>query len=516
MPAIHVDDVWKKYNRRFTGSAWYALEDLARRMLARPAQSTELLPGDFWAVQNANFTIERGESVGIIGNNGAGKSTLLKLMMRRLTPTRGRVTTEGKIAAITELGLGFNPLLSGRENVYFNSALLGLPRSRTAELFDSIVAFADLAEFIDSPVQSYSTGMRARLGYAVAAHLQPDILLIDEVFAVGDLSFRRRCRQHLKTFHEQRGTLILVAHDMQAIQTLCERAIVIHHGRLVFDGPATDAIHFYVELSAELDHAELTGAAAPEVPSTSADARQTAPAPLDSTQWESAAEVPGDEPVPQPETADEPITRGGEAIYFGDLENDPATRPNPQPDSEPAADLVGAVARCAAADPEGVPDAEPLERAEVKTALATAAVAIRSVGIEAASGGELRYGEPARVFVVFEVFEPLEAIVCGFTLCTADLSTHIATVLTGIDDRTLSVGPGRHVWRGTIDRLSLRAGRYAMKVGLGEAATGAALADVGWESRPHFFQVTEPPSQSGNIRTWIRDLVGMDCEWEMS
>lgn len=200
-----------------------------------------------WALKGVNFEINAGETVGFIGANGAGKSTLLKILSRITDPTEGEVKLRGRLASLLEVGTGFHPELTGRENVYLNGAMLGMSRAEIRSKFDEIVAFAELENFLDTPVKYYSSGMYVRLGFAVAAHLDPEILVVDEVLAVGDTAFQKKCLGKMGDFGRAGRTVLFVSHNIGAVETLCQRGIVLRSGQLVFDGIAKDAIHHYME-----------------------------------------------------------------------------------------------------------------------------------------------------------------------------------------------------------------------------------------------------------------------------
>jgi lipopolysaccharide transport system ATP-binding protein len=199
----------------------------------------------FWALQDISFEIMEGESVGIIGHNGAGKSTLLKILSRITEPTKGRAEIYGRLGSLLEVGTGFSHELTGRENLYLSGAILGMQKAEIERKFDQIVAFAEIEEFIDTPVKHYSSGMYVRLAFAVAAHLEPDILLIDEVLSVGDLAFQRKCMEYAKRLQEQHTTMLFVSHNMFAIKAMCNRVIYISGGQVRFDGAPEDAIQLY-------------------------------------------------------------------------------------------------------------------------------------------------------------------------------------------------------------------------------------------------------------------------------
>ncbi len=201
---------------------------------------------EFEALRDINFTIQRGETVGIVGRNGSGKSTLLQIICGTLAPSTGDVRVRGRVAALLELGAGFNPEFTGRENVYLNGSVLGLTRSEIDKRFDEIAAFADIGEFIEQPVKSYSSGMAMRLAFSVMAHVDADILIIDEALAVGDAFFTQKCMRYLREF-KSRGTLLFVSHDSSAVTGLCERAVWLDHGRQQACGTAKEVVHAYLE-----------------------------------------------------------------------------------------------------------------------------------------------------------------------------------------------------------------------------------------------------------------------------
>ena len=197
---------------------------------------------DFWALRDIDLTIAQGETIGLIGRNGSGKSTLLKCLAGILQPTEGTIRTEGRLAALLELGAGFHPELTGRENVYLNASILGLSRRDVERRFDEIVDFAELETFIDNQVKHYSSGMYVRLGFAVAVNMEPDILLVDEVLAVGDEAFQRKCLDRVKRFQREGRTIVLVTHDVERVRQICDRAGVLEDGRMISLGPAGEAI----------------------------------------------------------------------------------------------------------------------------------------------------------------------------------------------------------------------------------------------------------------------------------
>jgi len=201
--------------------------------------------GEFWALQDVSFDIRHGENVGVLGLNGAGKSTLLKVLSRVTTPTSGDAQIDGRLGSLLEVGAGFHGELSGRENVYLYGAILGMNRAEIARKFDAIVAFAEVGDFIDTPVKRYSSGMYVRLAFSVAAHLEPDILLLDEVLSVGDLPFQRKCIEFAKGLQRRQATILFVSHNMFSIKTMCDRVIYLRRGQVAFDGPTEKGIELY-------------------------------------------------------------------------------------------------------------------------------------------------------------------------------------------------------------------------------------------------------------------------------
>ncbi len=207
----------------------------------------------FWAVRDVSFTIRPGESVALIGSNGAGKSTLLRMLCGLGRPTAGRTRVEGRVTALLDLGVGFHPMLSGRENVYVSGVISGLREAEVRERFDEIVEFAEIGPFIDQPLRTYSAGMQLRLAFAVSMHVEPDVLIIDEALAVGDSHFQQKCLERLEGFRSAGKTLLMVAHDMGLVRAFCDRAIWMRRGQLVADGPVEVVTDAYMETSGGVD-----------------------------------------------------------------------------------------------------------------------------------------------------------------------------------------------------------------------------------------------------------------------
>ena len=262
-PIISVENLSKRYliehspndqgHKRYTALRdviGFEIHNFADKLLAsargRPAfhnRQTE----EFWALRNVSFTIEEGEVLGIIGRNGAGKSTLLKVLSRITEPTEGRVTLRGRVASLLEVGTGFHPELTGRENIYLNGAILGMTRAEIHKKFDEIVAFAGVEKFLDTPIKRYSSGMYVRLAFAVAAHLEPEILVVDEVLAVGDVEFQKKCIGKMDEVSRQEGrTVLFVSHNMAAISEMVDRALLLDAGSIVIDGSVAEAVSTYL------------------------------------------------------------------------------------------------------------------------------------------------------------------------------------------------------------------------------------------------------------------------------
>lgn len=237
-PVIHLENVSVRF--RLPKERIYSVKEFVIRWLQR-----RVVYHDFFALTDVNLDVMPGEVFGVIGHNGAGKSTLLKVIARVLRPTKGRVRLRGHISPLLELGAGFDPELTGRENVYLNGAILGYKKADIKKRFDRIVAFAGLEEFIDSPIRNYSTGMTSRLGFSIATDVRPEVLIVDEVLSVGDAEFQKKSKARIEEFRAKGSTILLVTHDMEVVQNMCQRVLWLEHGKVRMSGQANDVLDVY-------------------------------------------------------------------------------------------------------------------------------------------------------------------------------------------------------------------------------------------------------------------------------
>lgn len=269
--AVEALGVGKKFAKSLSQALRYGVGDIGREFLLNEGATGVLRPGEFWALDDVSFQVRRGEALAVIGRNGSGKSTLLKLLYGLIKPDAGEILIRGRMAALIELGAGFDPLLSGRENVYINASILGLSREEVSEVLPAIVDFSGLRDFMETPVKFYSSGMRARLAYSIATNLSPDIFLVDEVLAVGDMEFRQKCLRNMVRFVEDGGSLVFVSHMAHQIQMVCSQGIVIESGKLVCAGSALEALDHYYRSDLHLpkkvlSHSPQSRASAAETP----------------------------------------------------------------------------------------------------------------------------------------------------------------------------------------------------------------------------------------------------------
>lgn len=276
-PALRLSHVYKKFSRgEYHDSLRDLIPSLVSRFTGQRRASGPLRQREFWALNDISFDVAPGESVAIIGHNGAGKSTMLKHLCGIMRPTSGDIITCGRLAALIEVGAGFHGDLTGRENIYLNGVILGMTRAEIRRKFDDIVQFSGLEEFLGTPVKRYSSGMYARLGFSVAAHIEPDILIVDEVLSVGDMLFQARSLEKMKAIVRGGATVIFVSHNLQAVSDLCDRAILLDRGQLISDGSTDDVVQQYIrrvqlgrpdldKAACRIDNAEMSGSSGPRV-----------------------------------------------------------------------------------------------------------------------------------------------------------------------------------------------------------------------------------------------------------
>jgi lipopolysaccharide transport system ATP-binding protein len=256
--AITIENLGKRYSIGLRRSKNDGLRHAIEAVMRAPLRSLgsrgqrKSRQAEFWALKDVSLQITQGEVVGIIGSNGAGKSTLLKILSRITVPTKGRICIEGRIASLLEVGTGFHPELTGRENIFLNGAILGMTRAEIIRKFDEIVAFSEIEEFLDTPVKRYSSGMYIRLAFAVAAHLEPEILIVDEVLAVGDATFQKKCLGKMGSFAQSGRTVLFVSHNMEAVRSLCQRAVWLKDGKVHRDGKADETVEEYFDSASNM------------------------------------------------------------------------------------------------------------------------------------------------------------------------------------------------------------------------------------------------------------------------
>ncbi|MGG6269260.1 ABC transporter ATP-binding protein [Leptolyngbya sp. AN03gr2] len=260
---IQVENLGKRYiiNHQQSGNRWnntfrdvlaQGAKQFAQRLLKPSSHNQRMSREEFWALKDVSFEVKQGDRVGIIGRNGAGKSTLLKVLSRITEPTRGQVDIWGRVASLLEVGTGFHPELTGRENIYLNGAILGMSKAEISRKFDEIVAFAEVEKFLDTPVKRYSSGMYVRLAFAVAAHLEPEILIVDEVLAVGDVQFQKKCLGKMESVANEGRTILFVSHNISAVRNLCKTAVLMKHGQVERQGEVSEVLQYYIQSGATI------------------------------------------------------------------------------------------------------------------------------------------------------------------------------------------------------------------------------------------------------------------------
>ena len=246
---IKVEHVSKKFSKSLKRSMIYGIKDITKNIFGRSSNSDSLRKGEFWAVNDVSFEVKKGEYLGIVGPNGSGKTTLLSMLNGIYMPDKGKIMVKGKTGALIAVGAGFHPMLTGRENIYVNAAVLGMNKEELDEKFDDIVEFADIGDFIDMPVKNYSSGMFVRLGFSVAVHCQPEILLIDEILSVGDMSFQNKSLRRLAETRENANAVVFVSHNIGHVRILCDKVMLLDKGKSIFFGEPNQAIQKYEEIT---------------------------------------------------------------------------------------------------------------------------------------------------------------------------------------------------------------------------------------------------------------------------
>lgn len=246
---VRLENVSKKFTKSVKRSMIYGIKDILRNMCKLPSKSDGLRKDEFWAVKDVSFELKKGECLGIIGPNGSGKTTLLSLLNRIYMPDAGKIMIKGKVGALIAVGAGFHPILTGRENIYINGAILGMSKDEIDEKYNSIVEFAEIGDFLDTPVKNYSSGMYVRLGFSIAAHCELEILLIDEILSVGDLSFQNKSLRRLAEIRENANAVIFVSHNLRHVRNLCDRVMILDGGKPVFLGDTYEALIKYHEMT---------------------------------------------------------------------------------------------------------------------------------------------------------------------------------------------------------------------------------------------------------------------------
>ena len=243
--AIKVDGASKKFCKSLQRSMVYGLTDIGRNLCGLKSNPQNLRPDEFWAIKDISFDVKKGEAFALVGANGAGKTTLLKMLNGIFWPDEGKISVKGTLGPLIAVGAGFHPLLSGRDNIFINAAILGIGKDEIQKKFDEIVAFADIGDFLETPVKYYSSGMFVRLGFAVAVHCEPEILLIDEILSVGDMSFQAKCKAKMDQFLNSGKTIVYISHNLDTVVSMCQRALFLQHGQMVYTGDSKSVVYEY-------------------------------------------------------------------------------------------------------------------------------------------------------------------------------------------------------------------------------------------------------------------------------
>lgn len=475
---IKVKNVSKKYTLEHSRSRSDALRDIFAEMFGGGRIPHTNEHHDIWALRNISLELKKGEGLGIIGHNGAGKSTLLKLLTGRFRPTQGTIETTAHMGAITQLGIGFNPELTGRQNILVGATMLGFSHKRALASMDEIIAFAGVGEFIEQPIKTYSSGMKARLGYAISAMMKPDVLLIDEVLAVGDLAFRRKCTRHINQFREAGGSIIFVSHDLHAVQFVCDRVIVLERGRVVYDGNVFEGIKAYTQ-SMEQFTEEVVGAQVPtREQSVESDAAESSTPPRE---VEESTKIP---------VADSNGKNGQQ------VSNESGSRTAPE-ESELNWSSQFELTRTTSVMSEEVP------------------LILTGVSISATSSDELRTGMPARITVRYQSLIDLYPVSWAFSFFTGDGAVAIGTAIIGHQGTQMSFPKGEGEVSAVIEELPLLAGRYQLRVGVADPGDGVPFDEIGWNDAPLLFQVKSTDDIIAGLHSIIGDLIALKVSFEV-
>ena len=479
-PILRVSNVSKKYSLEQSRSRSDALRDILSEMFGGHRARHSVEHHDVWALRDISLELKKGEGLGIIGHNGAGKSTLLKLLTGRFQPTSGSIETTARIGAISQLGIGFNAELTGRQNILVGATMLGFSHKHVLDLMDEIIAFSGVGEFIEQPIKTYSSGMKARLGYAISALVNPDILLIDEVLAVGDLSFKRKCTRHINDFRSKGGSILFVSHDLHAVQFVCDRVIVLERGRIVYEGNVFEGIKAYIH-SMEEYQVETVGARAAV------------------TETLSIEQATGN----QADVIDHPeVERVEHGVSNNKIESTP-----PPPSMKPEAQSTIEVVKI---EPTSVFE---IVR-EAKQLSEERPLCITSVSIHPTSTHDLLTGTSVRIKIRYRSLIPLYPVSWGFSFCTTDGSVIISTAIIGHHGTEVTLPAGEAELSALVAEMPLLAGRYQLRAGIGDSRDGVAFDDVGWYDNPLFFDVKSPDDIYNSIHSIVGDLVAIKANFE--
>jgi ABC-type polysaccharide/polyol phosphate transport system ATPase subunit len=437
---------------------------------------------DFWALDDISFQVAEGETIGVMGRNGSGKSTLLKLVSGILQPTRGKVVVRGTLSGLLELGAGFQPELSGRDNVYLNASLLGLSQREVERRFDEIVAFAELEQFIDNQVKFYSSGMYVRLGFAVAVNVDPDVLVIDEVLAVGDESFQRKCLDKIRTFQNEGRTILFVSHAPDLVRQICDRAVVLAHGKMLGLGPPGEAIRLFREhlLETEAQAAETAG------PSQAAETTDAGQAPAHAGQAPAHAGQAPAHAGQAPAHAGEAPAHSGEVIVLPQV-----TPGGPEPLEQGGAVPAGVGAQRPLHDPASDEPGSHVHRMGDK-------IRLTCMELEKPADGARPYllpGEPLTIHLSYEASEPVDDVI--FTIVMHDSGGNLIYATdTEILGKLFDAPMGTGVVDVSFASVPLLDGLFLLTFGL-RSRRGGVVYD--WHEQECRFQVMNPGRATGAV-----------------